>query len=79
MGIAAHDDGTLYLADTFNQRLKRLDPKRHTVETCFADAVALREPEGLAVAGDHLFVADTGQHRVVVVDLVTGRVGVLLG
>ena len=70
----------LLIADTYNHKIKVLDPIARTV-TSFAgtgkpgqaDGVApsFYEPGGLAVAGDKLYVADTNNHAIRVVDLKT--------
>ncbi len=65
LGIAAGTSGELWVADAFNDRL-RVWRERHlwTVPVDGFD-----EPGGLDVLGDGgLVVADTGNHRVVVVD-----------
>ena len=68
-GVACAPDGTsVYVADTFNSSLRLwsgVDGELRTVPTR-----GLREPGGLDVLADgRLVVADTGNHRVVVVDL----------
>lgn len=87
LGIA-YVDGVLYLADTYNNKLKRLDPADGRVET-FAgtgegsakDGPALQatfdEPGGLSYANGKLYVADTNNSAVRVVDLETKQVRTL--
>ncbi len=78
-------DGTLVVADTYNHKLKRLDPARGEVQAWLGqdraapDAPPDRffEPGGLSRAGTRLYVADTGRHRVAVVDGADGRVTTL--
>ncbi|MGH7133145.1 MAG: thioredoxin-like domain-containing protein [Phycisphaerales bacterium] len=79
---AAPPGGTkLIIADTYNHKLKLLDPKTQTLTSWMgvgrADAASdqdlkLDEPGGLFLAGEgaaaRLFVADTNNHRVVVID-----------
>ena len=70
----------LLIADTYNHRIKLLDPAARTVRA-FAGtgkpgqtdgaAASFYEPGGLAVAGDKLYVADTNNHAIRVVDLKT--------
>ncbi len=83
---AATEDGAtvVYLADTYNHKLKRLDPATRRVETLSVggpghadgDLAAARfwEPSGLALADRRLYVADTNNHAVRVVDLDEGTV-----
>lgn len=65
--LAAHQ-GILAVADTYNDRLKRIDPE---TRACHAwpgeagEAGAFREPAGVVSDGESLFVADTGNHRIV--------------
>lgn len=70
LGVAVHG-ASIYIADTYNGKIKRLDPRTREVTT-FIDG--LDEPGGISVAGDRLFVADTNNHRIVVVDLADGTV-----
>ncbi len=71
LGVAFHD-GHVYLADTYNSKLKVLDPRTRAVTTLLGDGV-LEEPGGLSVAGETLYVADTDHNRVVTVDIRTGK------
>jgi hypothetical protein len=71
-GVAASLDGTtLYVADTYNSSLRYwLDRRLGTLPV-----EGLLEPGGLDVLPDgRLVVADTGNHRIVLVDVVTGAV-----
>jgi sugar lactone lactonase YvrE/peroxiredoxin len=75
LAIEVLDDGTLIVADTFNSKLKRLDVKASQLSS-FAlagKAKRLKEPGGIARRGDTLYVADTNQHRVLAIDLKTGK------
>ncbi len=69
LGVAVHD-GSIYIADTYNGKVKRLDPRTRRATTFVASG--LDEPGGVSVAGDTLFVADTNNHRIVKVNLKTG-------
>ncbi len=80
----AYDDGSLYVADTYNHKLKRFDLASGTVETFLGgkggragDSAGFYEPGGLSLAGNHLYVADTNNHRICVVDLHTRKSTVL--
>src|SRR5206468_10326164 len=72
--------GHLLIADTYNHKIKLLDPKARSVNTFAgsgkpgqADGAlpSFYEPGGLTVAGDKLYVADTNNHAIRVVDLKT--------
>lgn len=79
LGLARWND-KLLIADTYNHKIKILDPVARSVKS-FAGAgkpgqadgarPSFYEPGGLAVAGDKLYVADTNNHAVRVVDLKT--------
>jgi thiol-disulfide isomerase/thioredoxin len=82
VGIAYHDH-KLFVADTYNSKIKTIDLETGIVSTFLggpanagADRV-LNEPTGLAVADDKLYVADTNSHRIQVVDLKTKEVKTL--
>lgn len=79
----------LFIADTYNHRIKVLDPEQATVATLAgsghagfldgaAEQAAFFEPAGLSAAGGRLFVADTNNHAIRVVDLDTLRVSTLV-
>ena len=70
LGVAASADGRhVYVADTFNSLLRAWDGE--TLRTLAVDG--LSEPGGLDVLVDgRLVVADTNNHRILVVDPLTG-------
>ena len=86
-GVAAGQD-VLFIADTYNHRIKRMSlatlqvlnlagsGKRGSADGRVADAT-FNEPAGLAVAGDRVFVADTNNHAVRVIDTLQGIVTTL--
>jgi thiol-disulfide isomerase/thioredoxin len=77
LGVAWRADpsgGTLFLADTYNGKLKALDPRRRSVTTL---ADGFDEPGGLSIAGERVFVADTNHHAIKVYDLTTRKVSEL--
>jgi thiol-disulfide isomerase/thioredoxin/outer membrane protein assembly factor BamB len=73
-----HHDGKLYVADTYNSKLKTLDPNTGECRTYLGgkDEV-FNEPAGLSYAAGKLYVADTNAHRIRVVDLATKAVTTL--
>lgn len=80
LGVAWWDSpegGRVLIADTYNSKLKVLDPARRSVSTVAGQDGELNEPEGVAVLGNRAFVADTNHHRIAVVDLLAGSVATL--
>ncbi len=79
-------DGLLYVADTYNDALRLVDPHTGTVETLaggvagWADGADARfdEPGGLSVADGVLYIADTNNHAIRVFDLATGEADTLV-
>lgn len=57
--------GAVWIADTYNSKLKRLDPKTGRVKTVAGGAARdqLFEPAGVAVRGNEVIVADTHHDR----------------
>jgi sugar lactone lactonase YvrE len=91
--IALDGQGRLYLADTFNNRIRRVDFERRTVETIAgtgeagfsgdggpATGAALNKPRDLELGPDgRLYVADTDNHRIRAVDLHDGTIQTVVG
>ena len=77
---------TLYVADTYNSKIKRVDVDTDTVTSWLGTAAgfadgdepAFNEPGGLSLDGDVLWVADTNNHAVRKVDLATGSTSTLV-
>jgi len=76
----------LLIADTYNHKIKQLDPKRETVTSLFGTGkpgqqdgttASFYEPGGLALANNKLYVADTNNHAIRVVDLKTKQASTL--
>ncbi len=76
LGIAWHA-GHLYIADTYNSKIKVLDPKTRRVTTLAGGGGEFDEPGGLSVAGNELYVADTDHNRIAVVGLKSGKISTL--
>lgn len=64
LGVVVRGD-QLYVADTFNNKLKRLDPATRAVQSATGgETGTLAEPGGLALLDDgSVLVADTNNHR----------------
>ncbi|MCU1264266.1 MAG: Thiol-disulfide isomerase / thioredoxin [Acidobacteria bacterium] len=79
LGIVALGN-KLLIADTYNHKIKELDPKSRTVKTFLGtgkpgqadgNSPSFYEPGGLSAANGKLYIADTNNHAVRVVDLKT--------
>jgi DNA-binding beta-propeller fold protein YncE len=83
LGVA-WKDGILYIADTYNNKIKRLDLESGRCETLFGSgesgfednedgrSALLNDPGGVSAAGDVLYIADTHNHAIRVASLTTG-------
>ncbi|GIW03750.1 MAG: hypothetical protein KatS3mg059_0370 [Thermomicrobiales bacterium] len=78
----------VYLADTYNDKIKRLIPETRDVSTVFGGAghglvdgdaatAEFWEPGGLSLAGRTLYIADTNNHAIRIADLDRGKVRTL--
>ncbi|HBI41924.1 MAG TPA: hypothetical protein DDY78_03580 [Planctomycetales bacterium] len=83
LGLVYHD-GKLYVADTYNSKIKVIDPEKRSSTTFIGGEAAgwlgtpvFREPGGISYANGKLYVADTNAHRIRVVDLKTKAVSTL--
>ncbi|MDX1946346.1 MAG: thioredoxin-like domain-containing protein [Pirellulaceae bacterium] len=85
-----HVAGKLYVADTYNHKIKVVDAKTGECRTLAGinkngigaagstdDPPAFHEPAGLAHAKGKLYVADTNNHLIRVLDLATNKVTTL--
>jgi hypothetical protein len=81
--VAVHA-GIVYVADTYNNKIKRLDPGTRRAETFLgtgeegcddgdAAVATFDEPQGLTVADDILYIADTNNHALRAADLRCSR------
>ena len=85
LGIALAD-GFLYAADTYNSKLKRIDPATGATTTFLGSEGGWRdgvdplfyEPGGILATGGKLYVADTNNHSIRVVDLSNGETNMLV-
>jgi DNA-binding beta-propeller fold protein YncE len=84
----AFADGVLYIADSYNHKIKRCDPGARRVTNFLgsgvpgrrngaADKVQFSEPGGLSLADGKLYVADTNNHAIRVCDVASGAVRTL--
>jgi sugar lactone lactonase YvrE len=83
LGVACHD-GLLYVADTYNSKIKVLDPVKRSCKTFLGGepdgwlaTPLFNEPGGICYAAGKLYIADTNAHRIRVVDLKTKTVSTL--
>ncbi len=75
LGVAYHE-GKLYIADTYNSKIKILDPKDGSCTSFLGGdkdgwlgGRLFYEPGGLSFANGKLYVADTNAHRIRIVDI----------
>jgi thiol-disulfide isomerase/thioredoxin len=77
---AAYRDGKIYLADTYNHKIKVIDPNLRTCKTLFGkrepghlngndNEARFYEPSGLAFLDGAMYVADTNNHAIRAIDL----------
>ena len=84
LGIVCHA-GQLYVADSYNHKVKKVDPVKKTSTTFLGsgkpgrtdDPPTLSEPAGLSIAGKTLYIADTNNHLIRTVDLASGKMSTL--
>ncbi|MCA9987984.1 MAG: hypothetical protein KDE59_26950, partial [Anaerolineales bacterium] len=83
----AYQDGILYIADTYNDKIKRLALATGAVTSWLGDGTAgwrdgdqprFDEPGGLSVTSDALYIADTNNHVIRRAQLATGAVTTLV-
>ena len=83
-----HHDGILYIADTYNNKIKRIYPATRGASSFLgigkpgnADGAApfaeFHEPGGLSIANNRLYIADTNNHAIRVANLHTQEVTTL--
>ncbi len=80
-----HVDGKLYVADTYNHKIKVVDARSGVTRTFAGTGKpgssdkegTFFEPAGLSAAGGKLYVADTNNHLIRTIDLATREVNTL--
>lgn len=85
LGVVYHDGGLL-VADSYNHKIKHVNLKTKASTTWLGNGKSgdglvppqLSEPAGLCIAKDKLYIADTNNHRVTVVDLATKSMKILI-
>lgn len=87
LGLAARG-GLIYIADSYNHKIKRIYAAERRAESWLGDGKSgdadgveeearFDEPSGVSLAGDRLYVADTNNHAIRVADLASGKVTTL--
>jgi thiol-disulfide isomerase/thioredoxin len=86
LGVLYVEGAGVFITDTYNHKIKLLDPSTGKVKTVAGtgkpgqadgDHPSFYEPGGLSMAGGKLYVADTNNHAVRVVDPATGKTSTL--
>ena len=86
LGVVCYQ-GKLYVADTYNNKIKVIDPGDGTTRTLAGtgkqgrsdDTATFDEPAGITAAAGRLFVADTNNHSIRVIELGQRSAGVVGG
>ena len=82
LGVA-WNDGFVFVADTYNHKIRKVDVQTGETTTWLGTGKAgntlseLNEPSGLSIANGKLYIADTNNHRILAADLITRQVSVL--
>ena len=89
LGVTGDGAGGLYVADTYNSRIRHLDLQDTMLGNRFglggtggyrdgdASLAAFDEPGGLSFADGKLYVADTNNHSIRIIELASGAVSTL--
>ncbi len=92
-GTTFDKTGNLFIADSYNSRIRRVDAHTGLISTLAGNGVweftgdgglatnaGLYEPTGVAVDGnDNIFIADTGNYRIRKVDSLTNNISTFAG
>ncbi len=85
LGVAWHE-GAIHVADTYNHKIRTVDPESRRASSFLGDGKPgtadgaqprFYEPGGLSFAGERLYIADTNNHAIRVVDLASKTVSTL--
>lgn len=84
LGIV-HHKGKLYVADTYNHKIKVVDLAERSARSFLgvrqpgnkSASTEFSEPAGLSIAGEKLYIADTNNHRIRVYDFATQQLSTL--
>ncbi len=80
LGVA-YGDGKVFVADSYNNKIKEVDPETRTAKTLAGDRergdgdspARFNQPAGLSYADGTLYVADTNNHLIRAIDTKTGK------
>ena len=83
-----HHDGILYIADTYNHKIKRILPRTRSAFTLAGNGAPghadgpptqaqFSEPSGLSIANNQIYIADTNNHAIRTTNPETGEVATL--
>jgi hypothetical protein len=73
----------LYIADTYNSKIKVIDPVKKSCDTFLGDPPGwlkekmFNEPGGVSISGGKMYIADTNNHRIQIVDMKSKAVSTL--
>jgi uncharacterized protein len=73
LGLCVDAEGLL-VADTYNHKIKRLDPSTLQIRTVAGGQGALTEPSGIERLGGFALVADAHADRIAAIELSTGEI-----
>lgn len=82
-----YDEGILYIADTYNSKIKKIDPEKSSSDTFIGSGESgwqdgtealFDEPGGLSLGQEKLYIADTNNHVIRIADLETREVSTLV-
>lgn len=85
LGLAVSGN-TLYVADTYNSKIKRINTTENSITSWLGDEAGwddgtspqFDEPGGLSLDGDVLFVADTNNHAIRLINVNTSQTSTLV-